>query len=251
MRTNRDVVASGSLSCLPAPRDRPADKVTLAAKERPRVSGSLGATRCIAGSRVSPTHIRGVVRRTSTWRVQSAPRGGSAVVGVALVLLVFKVAGLYERDDLELVHSTLDDLPLLVQLTGLFALASRSSRIPFSRERSAHQIAALWIASLGAIVGAARSSNGGLQLPAGRCFVIGDYEPPDGSATSSPQAELERRSSRRCRSKPDIASPEPSRTPRLSVGFERLNVHRIIIAPTTTDTGVVDLIRIAKSVGVE
>ena len=29
-----------------------------------------------------------------------------------------------------------------------------------------------------------------------------------------------------------------------------LNVHRIIIAPTTTDTGVVDLIRVAKAAGV-
>ena len=46
----------------------------------------------------------------------------SAVVGAVLVLFVFKLAGLYDRDDLRLVHSTLDDVPQLAQLTGLFAL---------------------------------------------------------------------------------------------------------------------------------
>ena len=46
----------------------------------------------------------------------------SAVVGAALVLLVFKIAGLYDRDELRLVHSTLDEVPALPQLTGLFAL---------------------------------------------------------------------------------------------------------------------------------
>src|ERR1700733_1531750 len=40
----------------------------------------------------------------------------------ALLLVLFKMAGLYDRDDLRLVHSTLDEIPLLAQLTGLFAL---------------------------------------------------------------------------------------------------------------------------------
>ena len=35
---------------------------------------------------------------------------------------LFKVAGLYDRDQLRLVQSTLDEAPLLAQLTGLYAL---------------------------------------------------------------------------------------------------------------------------------
>ena len=43
-------------------------------------------------------------------------------VGMPLVVLLFKIAGLYDRDQLRLVHSTLDEVPVLVQLTGLYAL---------------------------------------------------------------------------------------------------------------------------------
>ena len=40
-----------------------------------------------------------------------------AVAGASMVVLLFKMAGLYDRDDLRLVHSTLDEVPLLLQLT--------------------------------------------------------------------------------------------------------------------------------------
>src|SRR3954465_15468411 len=48
-----------------------------------------------------------------------AHAAGAGVTGVLLLLVLFKVAGLYDRDELRLVHSTLDELPVLVQLTGL------------------------------------------------------------------------------------------------------------------------------------
>src|SRR4051812_11519449 len=46
----------------------------------------------------------------------------AALLITPLVVVLFKIAGLYHRDDLRLVHSTLDEAPLLLQLTGLFAL---------------------------------------------------------------------------------------------------------------------------------
>src|SRR5215208_7952 len=46
----------------------------------------------------------------------------AALAVTPLVMVLFKVAGLYDRDELRLVHSTLDEAPLLAQLTGLFAL---------------------------------------------------------------------------------------------------------------------------------
>lgn len=41
-----------------------------------------------------------------------------------LVVLIYKIAGLYERDQLVLKRSTLDEAPLLFKLAGLFALAT-------------------------------------------------------------------------------------------------------------------------------
>ena len=71
-----------------------------------------------------------------------------ALVGIALLLFLFKVSGLYDRDELRLVHSTLDEVPLLVQLTGLFALGlAILQSIVLVGSLSAARIAALWIAS--------------------------------------------------------------------------------------------------------
>ena len=76
-----------------------------------------------------------------------------ALVGIALLLFLFKVSGLYDRDELRLVHSTLDEVPLLVQLTGLFALGlAILQSIVLMGSLSAARIAALWIASFCAIV---------------------------------------------------------------------------------------------------
>ena len=46
-----------------------------------------------------------------------------ALAGIPLVVVLFKVAGLYDRDQLRIVHSTLDELPLIGQLAGLYALS--------------------------------------------------------------------------------------------------------------------------------
>src|SRR5919109_3462394 len=40
----------------------------------------------------------------------------AALVAPPIVVLIFKIAGLYDRDELRLVHSTLDEAPLLLQL---------------------------------------------------------------------------------------------------------------------------------------
>jgi hypothetical protein len=74
------------------------------------------------------------------------PAALSALAGAALVLFVFKLAGLYDRDDLRVARSTLDEVPLLAQLTGVFALGvAILQNIVLGRIVSAEQIAALWI----------------------------------------------------------------------------------------------------------
>jgi exopolysaccharide biosynthesis polyprenyl glycosylphosphotransferase len=179
-----------------------------------------------------------------------------AVVGIALLLFLFKVSGLYDRDDLRLVHSTLDEIPSLVQLTGLFALGvAILQSIVLAGSLSATRIAALWIASFGTIV-CGRSvarALAGHTLSVERCLVIGDAGQAsrirDKLASSLARAEVV---ASLPLAREDVTAADWADVPKIMrrvVG--ELDVHRIIIAPTTTDTRhVVDLIRAAKSIGV-
>ena len=179
----------------------------------------------------------------------------SALVGAILVLFVFKLARLYDRDDLRLAHSTLDDVPLLAQLTGVCALCvAILQNFVLDRTVTVDQIAVLWVTSFGGIVMArliARAVSA-RSLPPERCLVIGE----DGRADRI----REKLASARARAvviaslpleSGDIENIEWIESPEFIRDLVRdLNLHRIIIAPTTTDTDIVDLIRIAKAAGV-
>jgi exopolysaccharide biosynthesis polyprenyl glycosylphosphotransferase len=183
-------------------------------------------------------------------RVAIAAFGGAALVG-----LLFKIAGLYDRDDLRLVHSSLDEVPQLVQLTCLFALCVAALQtVLLAGTLHAEQIAALWLASLGAILSGRLLARalGGRAAPQERCLVIGEPEQAD-------RIREKVASSRACAAvvaslplaAEDVVGGDRATlrlTFRAIVG--ELGLHRIIIAPTTTDTGVIDLIRIAKASGV-
>jgi exopolysaccharide biosynthesis polyprenyl glycosylphosphotransferase len=180
----------------------------------------------------------------------------AALAGGALILFLFKLAGLYDRDELRLVHSTLDEIPLLAQLTGLFALGvAILHTIVLAGTLGADRIAALWVASFGAIVSGRVLARAvaGRTAPVERCLVIGEEGQVD--------RIREKLAASQARALVIASLPLPGEefedfdwvgSPVIirRVVWE-LNVHRIIIAPTTTDTrGVVELIRIAKSVGV-
>src|SRR4051812_18038945 len=77
----------------------------------------------------------------------------AALLITPLVVVLFKVAGLYHRDDLRLVHSTLDEAPLLLQLTGLFALCvTILEPIVLDGTLGGAQIAGLWLGAFAAIL---------------------------------------------------------------------------------------------------
>jgi exopolysaccharide biosynthesis polyprenyl glycosylphosphotransferase len=181
----------------------------------------------------------------------------AAVAGLVCTLLLvvlFKIAGLYDRDELRLVHSTLDELPLLLQLTGLFALSvTIVESAVIDATLSGSQILALWAGSFAAVVLgriAARSLASHLAATE-RCLVIGD-------------SELAERIRERLRSSAARATVVAS-LPLTGENFaaigtptslrnvvSELRVHRIILAPATVDTSdVADLIRVAKAVGVQ
>ena len=101
------------------------------------------------------------------------------LAGAAVILFLFKAAGLSDRDDLRLVHSTLDEVPVLAQLTALFALGVAVVHdLAFAGTLAANQIAVLWLASLIAIVSGRVLARAlaGRTSPVERCLVIGEPE---------------------------------------------------------------------------
>ena len=143
-----------------------------------------------------------------------------------------------------------------MQLTGLFALSLAILQdIVLAGNLSATQIAAIWVASFAAIAGARVAARGmaGRTSPAERCLVIGEDAQArrirDKLAASPARAAV-------VASMPlageDVAASRLARDAQvIRRVVNEMNVHRIIIAPTTTDTrNVVELIRVAKAAGV-
>jgi exopolysaccharide biosynthesis polyprenyl glycosylphosphotransferase len=193
------------------------------------------------------------------WLVLTLPGTGDepgllALAGMPVVVLVFKLAGLYDRDALRLVHSTLDEAPLLLQLTGLYVLSvTILQSAVVDADLGGDQILGLWAASFAAIVGARMIARwlGGRATPVERCLVIGERQRAERIreklATSAARAVV-------IATFPleggDDTDPLDIQNVRRLV--DELQVHRIIIAPTTTDaSGIVELIRVAKSAGVQ
>jgi exopolysaccharide biosynthesis polyprenyl glycosylphosphotransferase len=179
----------------------------------------------------------------------------TALAGMPLVAFLFKVAGLYDRDQMRIVHSTLDEVPALLQLTGLFALGvTMLHSMVLIGSLGGAQIAALWVGTFAAITAgrmAARTAAARLSAVE-RCLVIGE--------TAQVRRIREKLAASNARARVVASLPLAGEAvDRLEIGSPEairrvaadLQVHRIIIAPTTTETAdVVQLIRIAKAAGV-
>jgi|SRR6478672_2756610 exopolysaccharide biosynthesis polyprenyl glycosylphosphotransferase len=180
--------------------------------------------------------------------------GLATLVGMPLVVVVFKVAGLYDRDELRLVRSTLDEAPLLVQLTGLYTLTVTILQPLLLNAGSLghEQIAALWAVTFAAILFArmAARSVAGRTTSVERCLVIGDAcrtdRIRDKLASSRARAAVVATLPLADDEMAPVSDPQTLRSL-----VSELHVHRVIIAPTTTDeSDVVELIRVAKATGV-
>jgi exopolysaccharide biosynthesis polyprenyl glycosylphosphotransferase len=179
--------------------------------------------------------------------------GPLILAGLPLIVVLFKVAGLYDRDQLRIVHSTLDEAPALAQLTGLYALGVTILQpLLIDGGLGGAQIAGLWLASFGAIVTGrmtARWAAGRLSVVE-RCLVVGQLQ----------RAEHIRSKVGSSGARSAVVATLPLEDDVLEhlVGpgdirriVLELQIDRIIVAPTTADAGcVVDLIRIAKAAGV-
>jgi exopolysaccharide biosynthesis polyprenyl glycosylphosphotransferase len=193
------------------------------------------------------------------WLVLTLPNSGDQpalplLIGMPLVIVVFKIAGLYDRDTLLLGHSTLDEAPLLLQLTGLYVLGVTILQSAIvNGDLGGDQILGLWAVSFVAIVGGRMLARwlAGRTTPVERCLVIGQRE----------RAERIRKKLTASRARASVIATFPLESGDDTVVLDpetvrrivrELQVHRIVIAPTTTDaTEIVELIRIAKSAGVQ
>jgi exopolysaccharide biosynthesis polyprenyl glycosylphosphotransferase len=179
-----------------------------------------------------------------------APVGLWMVAAVGLVIVVNKLGGLYERDEVVLRKSTLDEAPALLQITGLFSLLAwmGHNRVLGGVELRPQQVLDLWLLTFGTILigrWVARAALGRFSAPE-RCLVIGDR---DSIATV-------------CRKLADapvnaeVVAALPLGGRATTVGaraFDEIarshRVHRAIIAPGEVTTDTLDLIRTAKGAG--
>jgi exopolysaccharide biosynthesis polyprenyl glycosylphosphotransferase len=171
-----------------------------------------------------------------------------------ILAIFFKVAGLYDREQLRLLRSTLDEAPMLVQVAGLYALTVAILQpLLVDGHLWGTQIAALWLASFFAIVCGRMSARwlAGRASSIERCLVIGD--PSLALRISNKLASA--------RARAVVAASLPLEADELDrlegpEGVRRvvddLRVDRIIIAPSGSEpAGVTELIRLAKAAGVQ
>ncbi|MEA2311774.1 MAG: hypothetical protein QOE28_1742, partial [Solirubrobacteraceae bacterium] len=168
-----------------------------------------------------------------------------------IAVLVNKIGGLYERDELVLRKSTLDEAPALLQISGLFALI-----VFLGENRFVHAgmtpalVAELWLAAfLSLLTGraCARELAARLAKPE-RCLVMGDVEAIHTVTSKLEGADVNAQVVATVRLDPFEPRVDAERFETLVCAYD---VHRVIVAPVTTDAcDTLDLIRVAKAAGV-
>jgi exopolysaccharide biosynthesis polyprenyl glycosylphosphotransferase len=177
----------------------------------------------------------------------------AAALFVLLAVGVSKVVGLYDRDELLLHKTTLDDAPALLQLATAYTLLAWLSG-PWLVDGSLgrNQAVLLWaLLVLFSLCGrtAARALSV-RRAPQERCLLVSDAEAGE---------RLSRRLAADHSSRATIVGRVPlDHSHDLSHSLERIErtvrrqgVHRVIVAPRTADSdGVLDAIRLIKGLGI-
>ena len=180
--------------------------------------------------------------------------GDQARLGILAVLpaLVFvnKAAGLYDRDEVVLHKTTLEDIPALLQITGLLALVVWLGHPHFVPvELTRFDVLLLWIGSLGLILAGrvvARELARRMARPEA-CLVIGNGDSiamvTAKLAASGANAEVVARI--------DLCTDRPTVDVRAFRELvERHRVDRVIVAPLANDPAeLLEVVRLAKAIG--
>ena len=177
-----------------------------------------------------------------------------AAAGLPLIVVISKVLGLYDRDELLLRKTTLDEAPTLFQLATLSALLLwLGNTVLVEGELGRDQVMGFWGLLFLSLVGArylarlvARRST-----PLETVLLVGET-----AACERVRAKIEESSSVHARVVAHVVleaagEAQDAAAALAHVAAER-EVHRVVIAPRSIDHGeILDLIRAAKALGLK
>ncbi len=179
-----------------------------------------------------------------------------AFVGSLLVVFLCKLAGLYDHDELRLTSSTIDEIPTLLKLSGLFALGiAIATPIVTAGELPGAEVGAVWILLFTTLICGRALARSFAQRtsPLERCLVIGDLRKAD---RIRDRLDAEGAKAVVVGALP-IAGCDLAELVELGGGnilfglVDELRVSRIILAPDgAIDEHVAELIRVIRAAGV-
>ncbi len=183
----------------------------------------------------------------------------TGIVGVPILLVGAKLAGLYDRDETLLHKTTLEEAPRLFQVATLCALVAwLAGGLVLAGRLDRHEALFLWLTLTGLLI-LTRAAGRELALrvaPAERCLLIGD-EASAATVCSRLGGHGGVRAELVAHLDLDKAAPwstDSFSAPRLAEIGElarAMDVHRAIIAPRSADAGeMLNLVRTLKAVGV-
>jgi exopolysaccharide biosynthesis polyprenyl glycosylphosphotransferase len=178
------------------------------------------------------------------------PSAVFVLLALPAIVVINKAAGLYDRDELVLHKTTLEEAPALLQIAGLFSLTVGLVQSQAAPDRlSPPQVLLMWAGMLALLLCgrlAARSIARHVTTVE-RCLVIGNAD----------SVEVVRTKLGMSHAKADVvATMELSpQAPEIDLhGFREvvtsLRVDRVIVAPLQSDpVGLLDVIRVGKAIG--
>ncbi len=174
---------------------------------------------------------------------------GSVVLAIPAIVLVSKICGLYDRDDLVLKKTTLDEAPRLLELSAVFTLLLWLFHDGFtSVTLGAGDVMVTWGGTVVLLLGLRGLARWLLRRVAApeRCLIVG---PAESIALVRHKLQVGRVNA------VAVASVAVDDDPTASVALDELimrhDVHRVVIASAAAQGNeTLDLIRMAKHAGV-
>ena len=169
--------------------------------------------------------------------------------GAPLMVIINKVLGLYDRDELLLRKNTLDEGPKLFQVATLMALLLvLGHSFLIDGELGRKQVLGFWL-TLAVLLPVARSGTRALAkrlVPVERCLLVGD---PEACDLARAKIETSRAVHARVVAQLDLqsAAEADDAAAALPLLTSEQQIDRVVIAPLGSDGELLDLIRAAKS----